>query len=126
MDNRGFAEEDYGNEVLDMADYNQGYAINSLMIYDRLIQILEANQLGATLAPELCDSMALGALERSRKMVELADSLRSIKDIYWERFQSSQLYVDQDASVVPRGRRLFSWCFFPKRSCCKVSLSSHA
>ncbi len=99
VDNRGFAEEDYGNEVLDMADYNQGYAINSLMIYDRLIQILEANQLGATLAPELCDSMALGALERSRKMVELADSLRSIKDIYWERFQSSQLYVDQDASV---------------------------
>ena len=99
VDARGYAEEDYGNEVVDMTDYNQGYAINSLLIYDRLIQILEANQLSATLAPELCDSLALRALARSSMLGELKDSLLQVKDVYWERFQSSQSYVDQDASV---------------------------
>lgn len=97
VDRKGYAEEDYGTEVLDMVDFNQGYAINSLMVYDTILGILEENDLSGSLAGDLSDSLASQALAFSRRADGLVARLDSLKEEYWRRFEQSTSYVQRDA-----------------------------
>jgi TolA-binding protein len=93
----GLYEEDHGNDVLDMADFNQGYAVNSLMIHDQMASVLEQNQLLGDLGLQLSDSLASRALAFNREMRHRRQNLDSLKEVYWARFEESASYVFRDA-----------------------------
>jgi TolA-binding protein len=95
-DRQGRDEVDYGNDVLDMAEFNQGYARNSLAIHGSVIELLAANGLEQGLAPALCDSLLARAFRLEGGARSLADSLRLRKDFYWQRFTESASYVHED------------------------------
>jgi TolA-binding protein len=100
VDARGYAQEDYGSEVLDMVDFNQGYALNSLLVYDSLLEILSENQLAGGLSGDLSDSLAAQALEFSRANDRRIQQVDSLKEEYWSRFEQSASYVHRDAHSV--------------------------
>jgi len=100
VDARGYAQEDYGTEVLDMVDFNQGYSVNSLLVHDTIVGVLAENELAGTLAGELSDSLAAQALAVSAAADRRAARLDSLKEEYWRRFEQSASYVHRDAHSV--------------------------
>lgn len=97
-DRAGLAEEDYASDVLDLADFNKGYALSSLGLTERLLQSLEENGLAGGLAGELSDTLAVQALAYSDQMKRRQGELQAQKADYWKRFEQSSSYVHQDAS----------------------------
>lgn len=97
VDDEGLVEEDHGNDVLDMADFNQGYAVNSLLIYEQMLGVLEENEFLGTLGDVLSDSLAVKALAFNREMRDRRGGLDSLKELYWHRFEQSASYVHRDA-----------------------------
>lgn len=100
VDRAGLTEEDYGSDVLDMADFNQGHQVNSLLLTDRLVQILEENELAGGLAAELSDSLASHALQASGETMARHGRLLAQKEDYWKRFEQSASYVHRDAHTT--------------------------
>lgn len=100
VDRAGLTEEDYGSDVLDMADFNQGYAINSLLLTDRILQKLDEHELAGSLAGELSDTLASHALQHSELTKLRRAGLLALKDDYWKRFEQSASYVHRDAHTT--------------------------
>jgi TolA-binding protein len=100
VDRAGLTEEDYGSDVLDMADFNKGYQVNSLLLTDRLVQILEESELAGSLAAELSDSLASHALQAAEETKGRRERFQSLKEDYWKRFEQSASYVHRDAHTT--------------------------
>jgi len=100
VDAQGLGEEDYGNDVLDMVDFNKGYAINSLLVYDSVIKTLEENYFGGSLTARLSDSLAASALRLSARLGERSGRIGGQKEDYWSRFEESSSYVFRDAHMI--------------------------
>ncbi|MFA7330976.1 MAG: tetratricopeptide repeat protein [Candidatus Delongbacteria bacterium] len=100
VDRAGLTEEDYGSDVLDMADFNQGYAINSLLLTDRILQSLDENELAGNLAGELSDTLASHALRFSQETNTRRAGMLGMKEDYWKRFEQSASYVHRDAHTT--------------------------
>jgi TolA-binding protein len=97
IDRRGLAEEDYANDVLDLADFNQTYTLNAVMIHARLLEVLETQRFARTLAGPLSDSLALAALSTRASLLARAAAVDLQRDEYWRRFESTASYVFRDA-----------------------------
>ncbi len=97
LDRQGRDEVDYGNDLLDMAEFNQGYARNSLAIHGSVIEMLVENELEQGVTASLCDSMLARTFRLEDGIRVLADSLRQRKEAYWQKFTQSASYVHEDA-----------------------------
>jgi TolA-binding protein len=100
VDPAGLTEEDYGSDVLDMADFCQGYALSSLLLTERIIQHLIESGLPSSLGGELSDTLAAHALAWSVETKRRRDGLTVRKEDYWRRFEQSASYVHRDAHTT--------------------------
>jgi|GEM_PF-1581418 len=96
----GLTEEDLSADALDMADFCQGYAVNSLLLTERVMQLLADNELGTNLVGELSDSLAAQAQAWSAETQGRRARLLAQKDDYWARFEKSASYVHRDAHTA--------------------------
>lgn len=96
----GLTEEDLSADALDMADFCQGYAINSLLLTEKIMQLLADNELGSALVGDLSDSLAAQSQAWSAEIQARRSRLLVQKDEYWKRFESSASYVHRDAHTA--------------------------
>ncbi|MCA9786072.1 MAG: tetratricopeptide repeat protein [Candidatus Cloacimonetes bacterium] len=96
-DRQGRDEVDYGNDLLDMAEFNQGYARNSLTIHGSVIELLDANSLSHDLSQSLCDSMLARAFRLEQGARALLDTLSIHKETFWQQFTETASFVYEDA-----------------------------
>ncbi len=96
-DERDRDQVDYGNDLLDMTEFNQAYAMNSLKVHGSIADMLAANDFSGGIPASLADSMVFRAFRLRDRIQARIDTLTAGKEVYWQQFTESASYVFEDA-----------------------------